>query len=51
MSVFEEIKKGLEQAIAYNDGKLQARKTEISTNENCETNRIERIAVKDEKKK
>ena len=30
MTLYEDIKKGLEEAIAYNEGKLAARKTTLS---------------------
>lgn len=51
MSVFEEIKEGLKQAIAYNDGKLQARKTEVSTDENGKTKYADYGMEKTDKKK
>lgn len=50
MSVFEEIKEGLKQAIAYNDGELQARVSEVSTGENGETKRVERVILKGDNK-
>ncbi len=50
MSVFEEIKEGLKQAIAYNDGKLQARKTEVSIDDNGKTKRVDYAVEKTDKK-